>query len=71
MAGTKSISGIALAKANGPDISLLMIKSKLVNVPLYSLAKIHTYLAERKNVTAFFMNGKSPLQTASQKANTS
>jgi len=71
MAGTKSISGIAPAKPNGPDISLLIVKSKLANVPLYSPAKICTYLAERKNATAFFMNGKSSLQTVSKKANTS
>jgi len=51
---------------NGPDINLLMIKSKQAYVSLYSLAKTHIYLAERKNVITSFINGKHPLQKTSK-----
>jgi len=71
MAEIKFTFGTALAKPNGLDISLSMIKSKQANVPLYSLAKSCTYLVERKNVITSFINSKSLLQIASKKANAS
>jgi len=42
-----------------------------VNVSLYSPAKSHTYSVKRRNVITSSMNGKSLLQIASKKANTS
>jgi len=47
MAEIKFTSGIALAKLNGPDINLSMIKSKQTYVLLCSLARICIYSVKR------------------------
>jgi len=67
MAGIKFTSGTALVKLNGPDINLLMIKSKQMHRSLYSLARICTYSAKRKNIITSSTNGKRHLLTASRK----
>jgi len=48
-----------------------MIKSKQAYAPPHSLAKNLIYLAERKNVTTSFANGKRTSLKASKKVTTS
>ena len=71
MAGTKSASGTAQAKLNGPNINLLMIKSKQAHAPPHSLVKNLIHSAERKNAITSFANGKHTLLKASKKVTTS
>ena len=64
----KFTSGTALAKLNGLDINLLMIKSKQTHVTLHPPARSHIYSVKRKSATTFSANSKCPLPTALKKA---